>query len=305
MAMALLDAGIPGDRFQITGIDISERAVERARKGVYGKNSFRGGHLEFRERHFNSCAEGHQLNQEVRAQVDIVCGNILDANMGADESYDVIFCRNLLIYFDSPGRSRALGILCRLLRPKGLLFVGPSETGVPASHGFVSARIPHAFAFRKSGFTPQTKELAKSQSHGRAHKLVRPMPAPVPARPLRTSPFVKPLASTEQALQPAPSLDAARRLADHGLLAQAAEQCSAVMEISGPSAEALCLLGLLHDSQGRHGEAVASYRKAIYLDPDSRDALFHLGLLLERHGNGGEAKTVRDRLQRIERRRGA
>src|ERR1700761_8384985 len=52
IAMALFDAGIGPERFSIDAVDISERALEVARRGVYGRNSFRGRALEFRERHF-------------------------------------------------------------------------------------------------------------------------------------------------------------------------------------------------------------------------------------------------------------
>jgi chemotaxis protein methyltransferase WspC len=52
IAMALLDAGIPGDRFRVDAIDISARALERARAAVYGDNAFRGQPLDFRDRYF-------------------------------------------------------------------------------------------------------------------------------------------------------------------------------------------------------------------------------------------------------------
>jgi chemotaxis protein methyltransferase WspC len=56
IAMALLDAGIPGDRFRVDAIDISARALERARAAVYGDNAFRGQPLDFRDRYFTPSA---------------------------------------------------------------------------------------------------------------------------------------------------------------------------------------------------------------------------------------------------------
>src|SRR6202035_1668773 len=63
-------------------------------------------------------------------------------------SWDIVFCRNLLIYFDRPTQARAVGLLAGLLAKDGVLFVGPSETALLIEQGFESARIPLAFAFR-------------------------------------------------------------------------------------------------------------------------------------------------------------
>jgi chemotaxis protein methyltransferase WspC len=58
MAMALIDAGVPCDRFMIDAVDISGEALARARRGVYGGNSFRGQNLSFRDRHFERLERG-------------------------------------------------------------------------------------------------------------------------------------------------------------------------------------------------------------------------------------------------------
>ena len=58
LVMALLDAGVPADRFQVDAVDISARALARAARGVYGRNSFRGKDLAFRDRYFQPSEEG-------------------------------------------------------------------------------------------------------------------------------------------------------------------------------------------------------------------------------------------------------
>ena len=62
VVMALLGAGVPAERFQIDAVDISARALARAARGVYGRNSFRGKDLAFRERYFRPSAEGFVLD---------------------------------------------------------------------------------------------------------------------------------------------------------------------------------------------------------------------------------------------------
>ncbi len=58
MAMALLDAGVPAERFRVDAVDISARALAQAERAVYGKNSFRGKDLDFRDRYFEATGGG-------------------------------------------------------------------------------------------------------------------------------------------------------------------------------------------------------------------------------------------------------
>jgi chemotaxis protein methyltransferase WspC len=66
MAMAMLDAGISSQRFVIDAVDISERSLEQAKVGIYGKNSFRGEQLDFRDTYFSPAGNGHRVIDEVR-----------------------------------------------------------------------------------------------------------------------------------------------------------------------------------------------------------------------------------------------
>lgn len=301
MAMALLDAGFPAERFRIDALDISTRALAFARRGVFGRNSFRGGDLDFRERHFTSAGSGWQLGEAVRKQVEFRQGNLLDAHLqpGA-ETYDVIFCRNLLIYFDRATQDRAIANLTQLLAPKGWLFVGPSETGLLLSHAFVSAKVPLAFAFRPAGAVPPP--APPSNGH-RAHRRAPP-PARV-ATPAREMPFssVTGRASAAVAEPPAKKkreLEHAMQLADQGHLVEAAKECAAHLQAHGPSAKAFYVLGLVRDASGSHADAAEFYRKALYLDPQHHETLVHLAFLLDGQGDKAGAKVMNDRARRLE-----
>src|SRR6185503_19100322 len=101
---------------------------------------------------------------------------------------DVIFCRNLLIYFDRPTQDRAVELLQRLLTSNGTLFVAPSETGLLLSHDFVSAKIPLAFAFRQAAASSREMKPARVRSvRSRATPFRRASPVFV-----RQAPAVKP-----------------------------------------------------------------------------------------------------------------
>jgi chemotaxis protein methyltransferase WspC len=108
MAMALADAGVAPASFRIEGIDLSATAIARANAGRYTRNAFRGRALAFRERHFSRHGDEYQISDALRAQVAFAQGNLFafDAATAAGR-YDVVFCRNLLIYFDEPTSAAA------------------------------------------------------------------------------------------------------------------------------------------------------------------------------------------------------
>jgi len=297
MAMTLLDAGLPPDLYHIDAIDISAQILIRAQNAVYRENSFRSVDLTFRDRHFQKTADGYRLEDAIREQVHYQHGNIFspDFPLGT-EDYDIIFCRNLLIYFDRPTQDRAVQLLRRLLRPEGVLFVGPSETALLLSHDLVSVKAPLAFAFRKSDVAARRKATVPGRSSERKSAL------PKPARPI----------ATHRQSQPAPAapvvnpgIDEASRLADQGRLVEAAQSCEEYLRKHGPSVEALHLMGLVRAASGELLLAAQYYRKALYLDPNYHDTLLHLGLLLEKQGDAAGARLLRDRMLRLPKTSGA
>ena len=289
LAMALLDAGIAPGRFHIDAIDVSERVLAHARAGIYGRNSFRGRELQFRDRYFQQTPGGSVLDSTVCELVHFHRGNLLDdASMPQGRTYDAIFCRNLLIYFDDATQRRAVLALERLLAPQGLFCVGPAETGLLASYEFTHTRISLAFAFRKGKAAPAPVPQIVSK------RVIAPPPPPQ-ARPVPKA-MVKPVPAPTAV--PAPDLAAALRLADEGRLDEVAAICHAFLRHSGASAQAYYLLGLVSDAADRGDEAAAHYRKALYLNPQHHDALLHYSLLIAKRGDAGAAHALRQRARR-------
>ena len=294
MAMALLDAGVPADRFRIDAVDVSARSIALAGRAVYGRNSFRGQELRFRDRHFEATPLGYRPSDTVRRQVTFRHGNIMAADfLPGLELYDVIFCRNLLIYFDRATQDRAVHVLGRLLRSSGTLFVAPSETGLLLAHDFVSAKIPLAFAFRKSVAGSLEPKMVRLDPY--AIRQSKPA-APLTADPADT---VRPLLRADISV----GLDDATRLADQGRFVEAAACCEEHLRLQGPSANAFHLLGLVRDAAGNATDAAACYRKALYLDPEHHETLVHLAFLVEQQGDSTGAQVLRNRARRLERSR--
>jgi chemotaxis protein methyltransferase WspC len=296
--MGLLGGGVPADRFQIDAVDISARALARAARGVFGKNSFRSKEFAFRDRYFRPSAEGFVLDRAVHGCVRFYQGNFLsDDFLSGQASYDFIFCRNLLIYFDPLMRRKALDKIERLLAPAGVLFVGPVEQSLAIAHGFVPAGLPMTFACRKAGHGMRRQRPA----------WVSRRPSGVGKSPLNSQFQVHSKPHGKQAL-PAPGkaapllrgdLEAARRLADSGHLKEAAEICEAHLCRNQVSAQAYYLLGLVRDASG-DPSAIDCYRKALYLEPNHYESLLQMALLLQKNGDAARARTFQSRARRIE-----
>jgi chemotaxis protein methyltransferase WspC len=299
LAMALLDAAIPAGRFRVDAVDISARALAWAGRAVYGKNSFRGQDLAFRDRHFEHTAEGHRVNEVVRRQVHFQPGNLFATDLlpGAG-LYDAIFCRNVLIYFDRDTQDRAIRVITRLLKINALLFVAPAETGLPSSHGFASVNLPLAFGFRRT----QTAGGALVASAPAVRRRVELGAAPGPPAAVR-SPLPPPSLQgpRRQVASSTPTLAMSEiaELADRGHFDKAAACCVDHLRVHGPSAAAFYLMGLVRDAGGHHQEAGRYYRKALYLQPDHREAQVHLALLLEQQGDAAGASVLRKRASRL------
>ncbi|MGE8668127.1 MAG: CheR family methyltransferase [Achromobacter mucicolens] len=313
IAMALLDAGVPAHRFQVDAVDISVRMVEFAQRAVYGRNSFRGGDLAFRDRHFSEVPEGHQLAARVRGQVRFQPGNLFDPNLLAGAApYDFVFCRNLLIYFDMATQERAVQVLRRFAREDGLLFVGPAETSLLTGRRLPAVPLARSFAFRATPApapvespTPARAPLAGQRPLVHAwtppRRPVAQAPAPrlpVPHAAIADAPSAQGSGQAAQA-----SLREIAALADLGRVRDAMAQCQAHLDIHGASAEALHLQGLLLDAQGQSRQAQAAYRKALYLDPNHREALLHLAALVASDGDQEGARRLQARAARGEARR--
>jgi len=282
MAMALLDAGVPSARFQVDAMEISTRALALAEAATYGRNSFRGSGAMGREHHFEPAPRGRRVCERVRRQVRFRHGNMLACPFAPGrDRFDIVFCRNLLIYFDRAAQDRAIQTLGALLKPEGLLFVGSSEGGLALNHAFVSAKLPMAFAFRRPHARADRSRTATKRRAARA-TAAAPAPAAAEARPVA-----------------AVTLEEIRAVADQGRFDEAAALCEEHVRAMGPSADAFCLLGVVRDAAGEVDAAAASYRKALYLEPAHADAVMHLALLVERQGREAEAKVLWSRARRL------
>jgi len=120
----------PGVRSQVLGSDLSEAAVEAARRGVYGSYSVRNVPPPYLARYFRPNGSGYEVEATLRKAVRFGRANLVDraSVLLAAQGADVIFCRNVLTYFSDRAKERAVANLYDALAPGGCLFVGSAES---------------------------------------------------------------------------------------------------------------------------------------------------------------------------------
>ena len=306
IAMALLDAGFKPHQFKVEGMDVSPLSVDKARRALYGKNSFRGEDIAYRDRYFTADNDGYRLSDRVLDQVRLQVGNVLDPALLANESpYDFVFCRNLLIYFDLATQKQVFEVLKRLTHVDGVLFIGPAEGSLLGRLGMRSIGIPQSFAFsRQSDVEPEPLPTFVPTPVPTPTPMRQPArhvaPSPVPRRPFasvaRPVPTEKPASADTAAL-----LANIAELANEGKSADARAACERYLRNHEPVAQVFYWLGLLSDVGGNVLEAQGFYRKALYLEPQHPDALMHLAALLQSQGDTAGARRLQDRAARSER----
>jgi len=287
MAMALARAGIAPSVCRIDAVDLSQAAIERARLGRYTRNAFRGADLAFRERWFRQDGDAYLIDDALRRYVGFSQGNLLAAEALAkdDTRYDLVFCRNLLIYFDEAGRAAAASALQALLADDGLLLSGFAE----------------APAFCRAGFAPPSlRDTYALQKQSMALTRRRPRPAlaePAAAMPRTAAPAPQPACTAAASVTVL--VAQARRQADAGLLAEAHQSCQEALALQPELAEAWFLLGMVSECGGQPRAAERHLRRCLYLQPDHYEALCSLALLHELRGDAQDAALLRRRAARV------
>ena len=151
IAMLLLEMGcFDGWRVEIIGADISQRVLQQARKAVYRKSSFRATEEGYVKRYFQEQEEGYRISDEVKELVTFSHLNLFDQNrLALLGRMDVIFCRNVIIYFDQPAKKKVIEVFYKMLREGGYLLLGHSESLMNITTAFVLKHLRNDMVYQK------------------------------------------------------------------------------------------------------------------------------------------------------------
>ncbi len=151
IAMLLMDQPwLKSWRVEVVGTDISQRVLHMAREGVYGDASFRNTDSLQKNRFFTEQDGKYRVNDDVRSLVTISHLNLFDSNrIALLGKMDVIFCRNVIIYFDHAGKKSVIDSFFQRLEPEGFLLLGHSESLINLSTSFQLRHFQHDMVYQR------------------------------------------------------------------------------------------------------------------------------------------------------------
>ncbi|HET8836857.1 MAG TPA: protein-glutamate O-methyltransferase CheR [Gemmatimonadales bacterium] len=152
LSIALHNAGLAlaGVSWEIDACDLNVERIARAQNALYPESSLRACDADARRKYFVAEPGGFRLRDKYRANVRLFPTNLLAPNGALGWSvYDVILCRNMLIYVSEDAFSRVIGLFARSLLPGGYLLLGHSESLLDRKTAFAPAMVNGAVVYRK------------------------------------------------------------------------------------------------------------------------------------------------------------
>ena len=307
----------------VLGSDINPNALEKARKGVYSRWSFRGMDESLILRYFSPCgAERYSVRDVFRKNVSFARLNLAERPWflwrdGA--SPDAIFCRNVLIYFSQEKREEILEHFHEILPAGGWLVVASCETSPFLASRFSSIPCDGATLYRKeeagraasfpvASPLPQEFEPEGDDDAGRdfpffpaATSLRRPPDEEAPGEPedipggtfLSDDPEIPEPPGEDDSIQPSSDLraimDNVRNLANRGMHEAALREARDAHRRDGTDPVPLYFMSMLLQELGNEREAFSALRSAVFLDPEFILAHYAMGILALGAGKAGDA----------------
>jgi chemotaxis protein methyltransferase CheR len=335
MAMTIMEA-LPDWRerdIRIIATDINNRALKRARDGVYSPWALRATECRYLRRYFEQVGRSYLINEDVKGLVDFYHLNLqtdeFPVSDGKLHAFDAIFCRNVMIYFTLATTKRIVDRFADSLVNGGFLFLGHAETLAQVSTRY--ERFSHAEGFfyrKKAGAAPVARPEPKTtRERPRLSEQVQPRPAPPPppepGAEGEEEPGVEECFRRATALYNAEQFAEASQLvgrilrrdpehtgalvmhgfilANNGHFEDALAVCDRVLGIDDLRPEAYFLRGVILDMLDRP-TATEEYRKAILLQMDFVMPHYQLGRLYIRQGKFREGvRELRNSLKILER----
>jgi chemotaxis protein methyltransferase CheR len=273
----------------VTGVDANREMLRRARAADYSPWALRETPEDVRRRWFRRTAEGFRVADEIVAAVRFVEHNVAtdDPQLWHPARYDVIFCRNLLMYLTEDVRADLIRRITRALTDGGFLFLGHTDS--------LGSR-PDGLELCHADGTVYYQRRVPARAAEPAPPPRRAVPAPVTAAEARPPAGAESLdralalihedrfAEALAAIGPRDVLPRGVLLAQLGRVDEARDTAHRLLHAGGPQADAHHLLGVCHELDCAE-QAAGQYRLAAYLDPQFAMPRLRMGLLARRRGD--------------------
>ena len=281
----------------ILATDIAPLSLKKASAGVYREWSFRDAPRWFKDGYFKRVDQQFEVVPQIRRMVAFSCLNLAEdpypAFVNATNAMDIIFCRNVLMYFSRERAHAVIHNLSRCLVDGGWLVVSPVDiTGAEFQSILQPVRFPGAMLYKKgakAGDDSMRPVMMPEKSPAMAKSTipVRSQPPP-PAAQTRRQEKVPPVPG-HTVSDIGKMSKQARLLADQGKLTEALASCEEAVKHDKLNPALHYLQATILQEMGRAGDAAAALQRALYIDQDFIIAHFALGHLLQRQGRYREA----------------
>ncbi|MGE0680209.1 MAG: CheR family methyltransferase [Candidatus Binatia bacterium] len=305
----LLDRVLPAPRqwrVTILATDVNPRFLQKAAAGVFGDWSFRNAPPWLKERYFTPVSAHRfailpRIKELVRFTYLNLAEDMYPSLTSNTNAMDLIFCRNVLMYFAADRAQAVIRNFHRSLVDGGWLSVSPTETSTQLFSPFTPIHFEGAIFYKKESKPPPAlmdRPQEKSPARARNKEArglppsTHPSPFLMPVPPLQVLPRQskgEPVAHTTEASQTTSSALLARRCANLGNLSEARQWAEKAIDADKLDAGLHYLHAMILQEQGVREEATVSLKRALYLDPDFVLAYFALGNLALQHRRVKEA----------------
>ncbi len=314
ISMLTLDMALAASGWnpQILGTDVSTKALGRARAGVYGRRAMMNVPPDVIDRHFELTPTGdYRVRPRVRSQVDFGYQNLIKEPypLSLMCNWDIIFCRNVTIYFRIESTRRVVRNFYDSLNDGGYLFIGHSETLTSISDDFEAVETGGVFLYRKApskaifpaGRSSRPARTAQPSSvTRREHAATRendgdstaaPAPAGSGARSrAKTGTTGHPTDTPEKTGESVESaLEQARRDMKEGRPERVITCAEHVLERDPNNADAHLLVAYVRADTGDYDAALAACHRALAINPLLPVARYILGIIHQRQGDAVRA----------------
>jgi chemotaxis protein methyltransferase CheR len=283
-----------GWQIGIHATDLNRHFLMQAAEGKFRATALRSTSDQVRQECFVKEGLTWTIHPRYKRWISFQQMNLMDSEFSTSfpsgTDFDLILCRNVMIYFSREVNRRLIGQFHQALGDGGWLVLGASESNMDGLKLFRAVNAPGTRLFQK---TTLPMSLAKPTSEAPASRLaslpalVAPLLALAPAAPSAAAQAPTALAQAEQARA---DLDGLRELADCGNWQGAADYGKRLLSQNGLNAEVHFYHALIFEKLGIVHEPEVSLRHAIYLDRNFALAHYHLGLVLKRDGHGRAAE---------------
>lgn len=275
----------------ILGTDVSAVALEKAIKGRFAKSSFRITEEEFKQKYFKKVGDNTwEIIPEVKKLVNFSYHNLIKEPypLAFMELWDVIFCRNVTIYFRQESTRRVVANLYKSLKPGGFLFTGHTETLYHINPGFEVIKFGDAFIFRKPEEKKKAIQVEKSLKMEKSFIDEKPEHELIKSNLPEIIEEIVEVIDEEREEDSKEGLEfyqkTAYRLLDEGNPEAALKLLKKAIKRFSKDPELYYLEGIAYKKLELYTHAEESFKKAVYLSKDHYLALIELASLHTQKG---------------------